>query len=271
MADLHESISGITVIEQKDAQEKDYYLAEFLTPEIVAKELNEFVNREIPKEISIYKGLKPNVVLIELFAIDGTPYKEAFMKAKKEEYRKQEEESQRKAFDLKKANGIVPIDEKFVFKDLSDNSGGKDISGNSGGKSNVIIIDTSGQSTNEWFSLPIARVIAIGETDSEFNPLGIKVGDLVRLPDYWTWKAENPAYAQYISSNPWKEAKGIRQVTKPPMPWIYNAFAGNSGLARDAFNLNPMNHKNHGFIYKKMVTELEGLINVKELLKYTAL
>lgn len=258
MADLHESISGFNVIEQKAAQEKDYWLAEFLTPEVVASELREFISREIPKEISIYKGLKPNVVLIELFAIDGTPHKEAYMKAQWEANKPSREAEARRVFDERKKKGVIALDVKFEFQDEAYNL-------------RPTIIDPSGQSTNEWFSLPIARVIAIGETDSEFNPLGIKAGDLVRLPDFWTWKAENPAYFEFINKNPWSESKGVRQVSRPPMPWIYNAFAGNSGLARDAFNLNPMNHKNHGFIYKKMVTELDGLINIDELIKYTEL
>ena len=256
MPELHESISGVVALDPKDYNEKDYWLAEYLPPSIVADEIKSFINKPIPQELELYKGFGINDIIIELFVINSQYYKELYNRQKFEEGKVEREKSAREVFDRKKASGSLALDAVFEFKDIEYTG-------------LASTIDPSGAGNQEWLSLPFAKVLAMGVADKEFNPLDVKVGDIIRLPDSMVWKAENPVYQQYIN-HPEYNMKGAKQITKPPMRWIYSAF-NSQGMARDAFNINPLNYKNHGFIYKKKVTEVTAVLDVENLLKYTEL
>lgn len=255
MPELHESISGVVALDPKDYNEKDYWLAEYLPPSIVADEIKAFINKPIPKELKLYKGFGINDIIIELFVIDGTTHYKEYM-------RSQREVTQRQMFEINKAKGIIALDAKFVYKEEEESEQERKARG-------TVIIDPSGESNTKWMTLPFAKVLAMGVADKEFNPHDVKTGDIIRLPDSMVWKAENPVYQQYIN-HPEYNMKGAKQITKPPMQWIYSAF-NSQGMARDAFNINPLNYKNHGFIYKKKVTEVTAVLDVENLLKYTEL
>lgn len=253
MPELHKDINKYEVHEDKDYVDSDYYLEPFVTPEIVAKELQAFFDKPIPECLEIYESISPQTVFFELFAFDATHYKYEHDKAIFEAGSEARKAAAKDLFDKKKKTGAIPLDRTFEWKEEFTPL--------------AVFTDPSGQANTIWKALPIAKILAMGETSEMDNPNGLKVGDIVKLPDDWVWSAENPVYQQYIN-HPEKNMKGAVQVTKPPMRWIYNAFAPNGRLGSKAINLNPLNNKNLGFTYQGFVPEFKGKLNKEKLLNY---
>ena len=252
MVKLAPEIDKYEVHTNKDYSEKDYYLEHFITPEIVKNELQTFFDKPIPKVLEIFESISPQVVFFELFAFDATRYKYEYQKAISDAGSEERKKLAKELFDKKKQLGQIPINQKFDWKEEEF-------------VPLAIFTDPSGQANTIWKALPIAKILAIGETSDADNPLGLKVGDIVKIPDDWVWTAENPVYQQYIN-HPDRNMTGALQISKPPMRWIYNAFAPNGRLGSKAVNLNPLNNKNLGFTYQAFVPEFKGKLSKEKLL-----
>lgn len=224
-------LKKIDVAGDKAITKKDFWVNEHVPPKSVIEEFNSWYSKPIPEEVR-YIDLKPNLCIFEVFAINVNKYKE---------------EENKRIFEANKAAGIIPINQEY--------------------QSILYVKDSSGNINSEWTFFPIARVLKIGDSSADFNPLGIKNGDIVRLTDSLSYRAENPVYKEFISKHPYPNAIGLIQVTPTPQRFIYNMIEGNSGLARDAFNINPFTNRWYGFVFMKLVTEFNGILTGENVMK----